>query len=298
MDIKLPNSGVFVVAVSGGVDSMALLHMLLAKKQTAEHPFIIIVAHLDHGIRSDSAEDRKLVQEVAKSYGVPFVYDEVALGEGANEQQARKVRYEFLYKVKQNSAADAIVTAHHGDDLLETAIINISRGTGRKGLTSLQNTNEVIRPLLKLSKKDLHNYAIAHDLKWREDSTNFDTKYRRNHIRHNVLSKLDNKTKNELKQLINRTSIANNQIDEILESMLEQHSNDNQLNRHWLISLPHNVGLEIIATWLRQNDYRDFDRKTLERLLVAAKVSQKGNKIEVIKNAKMLVHKDSLELVK
>lgn len=298
MDIILPNSGVFVVAVSGGVDSMALLHMLQNKKQTADQPYIVIVAHLDHGIRPDSGEDRKLVQEVAAAYGVPFVYDEITLGEGASERQAREARYKFLHKVKQNSSADAIITAHHGDDMLETAIINIARGTGRKGLTSLKSNDVIIRPLLRLSKEDLHNYAKANGLKWREDTTNHDTKYQRNYIRHNVLNKVDQKTKNELRKLIDSTSITNDQIDEILQSMLDQHLNNNKLNRHWLISLPHTVGLEIIAAWLRQNDYRDFDKKTLERLLVSAKVSKVGNKIEVIKKAKMLVHKDSLELVK
>ena len=299
MKVDLPKSGVYVVAVSGGVDSMAILHMLQNQRLQAEvEPLIIVVAHLDHGIRSDSHKDRKLVQQIAHSYGMPFVYDEVELGASASEATARKVRYEFLDKVLKNSTAQAIITAHHEDDALETAIMNISRGSGRKGLTSLSSKEKLLRPLLKFSKKDLLKYARDNNLKWREDSTNQDTKYRRNHIRHNIIPKFNKETRDELKALIHKTRLANEQIDEILNDMLSKHLTDDKLDRNWLISLPHNVGREVLATWLRNNNYRDFDKKTLERLLVGAKVSKPGAKIEVIKKAKLVVDKDNLYLVK
>ena len=299
MQVDLPKSGVYVAAISGGVDSMALLHMLHSRRlQAQSEPLIIIVAHLDHGIRDDSSQDRILVQEIAGIYGMPFVFDEARLGQSASEATARQARYNFLNKVVENSTAQAIITAHHEDDALETAILNISRGSGRKGMTSLGNRDNLLRPLLKISKKDLINYAQTNSLKWREDSTNSNTKYKRNHIRHNVVAKFDQETKNELKQLIHKTRLANEQIDEILNAMLKDHLTDNNLDKQWLIGLPHNVGREVLATWLRQNDFRDFDKKTLERMLVGAKVSKNGAKIEVIKNAKMLVKKDQLCLVR
>ena len=112
--------GTYVVAVSGGVDSMVLLDLL------AKQPDIkLIVAHYDHGIRSDSKLDRELVASSAKKYKIPFVYESGNLGPGTSENQARIARYNFLRKVQKESKADAIVTAHHQDDALETAILNI-----------------------------------------------------------------------------------------------------------------------------------------------------------------------------
>src|SRR4051794_19867846 len=125
MDVVLPKPGSYVVAVSGGVDSMALLHYLQTRPGIK-----LTVAHFDHGIRDDSPEDRKLAQEVAKSYKLPFVYHEGRLGGEASEATARAARYDFLNKVRRSSQAQAIITAHHQDDLLETAILNMLRGTG------------------------------------------------------------------------------------------------------------------------------------------------------------------------
>ena len=106
MEITLPG-GRYVVAVSGGVDSVVLLHMLAGqrakdKRQSrtnsalSPQPSALIIAHFDHGIRLDSVEDRKLVQKQAKQYGLPFVYDRAELGAGASEATAREARYAFL----------------------------------------------------------------------------------------------------------------------------------------------------------------------------------------------------------
>src|SRR5690606_5271626 len=100
--------GKYVVAVSGGVDSMVLLDLLRQKPKLE-----LIVAHFDHGIRPDSAEDRKLVQRVAKHYDLPFVYAEGKLGPKASEALAREARYAFLRRVQAEQGAEAIITAHH-----------------------------------------------------------------------------------------------------------------------------------------------------------------------------------------
>lgn len=164
MKVNWPKPGKYVVAVSGGVDSMALLDLL-----QAHGDYELVVAHLDHGIRSDSGEDRQLVEQAAEAVGLPFFYKEAKLGAGTSEAAARKVRYAFLNKIKTKQGAAAIITAHHQNDVLETAIINIIRGTGRKGLTSL-GSNEIVRPLLNVSKAALIQYAKKHNLQWREDS--------------------------------------------------------------------------------------------------------------------------------
>src|SRR5665213_1651974 len=112
MNVVLPKPGSYVVAVSGGVDSMALLNVLKGESRRGGG-WKLVVAHLDHGIRPESAEDRRLVQATARDYKLPFVYHEGRLGAGASEAAAREARYSFLRSVQKASDAVAIVTAHH-----------------------------------------------------------------------------------------------------------------------------------------------------------------------------------------
>ena len=133
--------GKYVLAVSGGVDSIVLLD-LLAKEIERDN---LVVAHFDHGIRQGSATNREFVEGLAKNYGLEFFYEEGELGAKASEALARTKRYEFLNKIKKQTESDAIITAHHQDDVLETIIINLLRGTGRKGLSSLKNHPELVR---------------------------------------------------------------------------------------------------------------------------------------------------------
>ena len=183
MTIDLPQ-GTYVVAVSGGVDSAALLDML-AKSENQEVNFI--VAHFDHGIRSTSENDTKFVADLATRYGFSFVSERVDLGANSSEELARNARYDFLLRTKEKYNARAIILAHHKDDIVETMIFNILRGTGIRGLCSLKSTPLLIRPLLSKTKKEIVDYANTRNLNWIEDSTNQDTKYKRNYIRHIIL---------------------------------------------------------------------------------------------------------------
>lgn len=283
VDVK---PGKYVVAVSGGVDSMVLLE-LLAKKEG----IMIVVAHLDHGIREDSKNDRLLVEKEAKKLGAEFEYKEVQLGKQASEATARKARYDFLNDIKEKHHAAAIITAHHQDDLLETAILNMLRGTGRKGMTSLKSTDEIIRPLLHLSKQEILEYALKNNLSWNEDSTNTDTKYLRNYIRINIIPRL---TKNEKKELLKRIEDLKSINDE-LDEMLNENIGES-IDRKWFASLPHDVACEVLASWLRRNGISDFDRKLIEKLVVGIKVAEAGKKLDVRKKSHIAISKKSVEL--
>ncbi len=173
LNVDIPG-GTYVIGVSGGVDSMVLLD-ILSKKSDIK----LVVAHFDHGIRHDSKEDRQLVQSVAKKNRLPFVFDKASLGPKASEAESRKARYNFLRSVKNASSARAIITAHHQDDVLETAVLNILRGTNRKGLSSLKSTDEIIRPLTHIDKDSLYKYAKDNGITWREDSTNNNINYQK-----------------------------------------------------------------------------------------------------------------------
>src|ERR1700693_5976581 len=171
--------GKYVLAVSGGVDSVVLLD-LLCKNQGLD----IIVAHFDHGIRQDSARDREFVQALTRGYKLPFVLGQAKLGPNASEETARETRYEFLYGVVKKTKSKGLITAYHQDDVIETAIINLLRGTNRKGLSSRLSSDKIFRPMLEIPKSDLLAYAKANKLDWHEDLTNLDTTYLRNYIRH------------------------------------------------------------------------------------------------------------------
>ena len=285
MKIEMP-PGKYVLAVSGGVDSVVLLDLLRM------YPGVqLIVAHYDHGMRDNSAEDRAFVQQLARRYRLPFVYDKGNLGAGASEAAARNARYIFLRTTKAASGAVAIVTAHHQDDVLETAIMNLLRGTGRKGLSSLTSGEGIIRPLLQVPKSEIIDYAKRHGLSWHEDSSNDDTTYLRNHIRHNILPGWSASDKQKMLAMASSGHALNTEIDSMLSGGLQP-----ELNRAWFILLPHAVSREVMAEWLRQHDIRDFDRQTIERLTVAAKTSQPGKAMDVVKGQKLRISKDNLAL--
>jgi tRNA(Ile)-lysidine synthetase-like protein len=291
MDVEL-KPGIYVVAVSGGVDSMVLLDMLRQKPGLK-----LIVAHFDHGIRPDSELDRELVQKYAKSHHLAFVYDEGRLGSEASEATARDARYEFLRKVKKVSGAKAIITAHHQDDLIETAILNLLRGTGRKGLSSLAETGEIKRPLLHVPKKDLIAHARKHKLGWREDATNLDTRYRRNYVRQHIVNRLSAKQRQNLLKLLEKTKITNQEIDYQIANFLQFIEKDKEIDRKMFIALPHAVALEVMAGWLRGNNVRQFDQKLLKKLVTGAKTLPPGKRVDVDAGHIIKTTKRSLQLL-
>lgn len=288
------NPGTYVVAVSGGVDSIALLHQLSGLPKT-EYKFI--VAHFDHGIRDDSYLDRRLVQAAAKTYRLPFVYHMGKLGPRSSEARARAARYAFLHQVRQASGAQAVITAHHQGDVLETAILNIVRGTGRKGFSSLRSTDIVKRPLLDVPKSSLQSYALDNQLVWREDSTNADQRYLRNYLRSQVIPRMSESQRDQFISLINRMHVINDEIDRQLLAQLHLQPGVDVIDRHYFTMLPHAVGLEFLAAWLRQHNVHDFDRKTLLRLSLAAKTYQLGKQADINHAYSLQISKDNLALL-
>lgn len=248
----------FVVAVSGGVDSVALLHML---SEVKDHD--IIVAHFDHGIREDSPKDAVFVESLANQYGLPFEMKRVELGFGASEEKARQARYEFLRSLAKKYNA-RIVTAHHADDVIETIAINFKRGTGWRGLAVLDS--DILRPLLQLSKKDLIEYARERNLVWREDSTNASDAYLRNRIRRQMID-IDDETKRELLALRSQQLEGKRQIQAEVINLV----GDNPLyERYFFSHIPVKVAIEC----LRYVTQAQLTRPQLERALLAIKTAQ------------------------
>lgn len=276
-----------MIAVSGGVDSMVLLDVL------RQLPGVeLTVAHFDHGIRPDSAEDRKLVERIVQKYGLPFVSEAGNLGASTSEAAARTARYSFLRRVQKQLGAQAVVTAHHQDDLLETTIFNLLRGTGRKGLASLGSHDGLVRPFLHVQKQEILTYAQKHHVLWREDSTNQNEAYTRNYIRKNIVPRLGETGKKTLLEHIAQAVVSNQEIDELLSALVPK----NNIGRAWFIALPHALAREVMATCLRENGVRDFDRKLLERLVTAAKTAAPGKVADINKAWILRVEKAYLQI--
>lgn len=273
MKVKL-KPGRYIVALSGGVDSVVLLDLLnrASDKDNSE----LIVAHFDHGIRSDSAKDRKFAGQLAKRYGLEFFFEEAHLGPKASEALAREKRYEFLEKIKDRAEADAIVTAHHRDDVLETIAINLLRGTGRKGLSSLGDSPGLIRPLVDFSKKEILDYAKKHGLSWQEDETNKDQSYLRNYVRHSLLKGLSEKQKNSLLETYRQSLARNEEIDVLIDGLFLKKE---EIPRRLFNSLEHKLAAEVIAAWLRKERV-PFDQKTIERIVISLKTAEENKMIQ------------------
>lgn len=279
--------GHYIVAVSGGVDSVALLHALVEQARVRDSErgaepgrLRLTVAHYDHGIRPDSGDDRLFVQQLAASYEIPFVYDEGRLGASCSEATAREHRHAFLEKVQAVSGADAIIMAHHADDVLETVIINILRGTGPKGLAALKSGERIMRPLLDVTKNEIMAYATKNALQWHEDSTNQDEKYLRNYVRQRLLPAFGAADRRQLAVFIQSTTRLDKAIDETLKGLIDTHVQGSRMDRQWFTSLPHDVSLSIMHAWLRQ-EHVSHDRQRIERVVIGAKTLPKGKIVDI-----------------
>lgn len=287
MEVEL-QAGRYVIAVSGGIDSVVLLDVL-SKRSDLE----LIVAHYDHGIRDDSTMDYEFVESLARLYGLQFVGAKGSLGPGVSEATARRARYTFLTEVRSRSNALAIITAHHQDDVIETIIINMLRGTGRMGLTSLKSTTEIIRPFIGVTKAQLVDYAHMFNLRWHEDSTNANDVYTRNCIRHNILPRFNRHDRSKLIDIYDRMLVVNNEIDQNLALMLETLSSETGIERYAFRMLPHNVAKEILAFYLRSHNLRQYDSRMLERLVIAIKVFAPGNVTNVYGGYNLRITKET-----
>lgn len=190
-DLLAPNEPLWV-AVSGGLDSMVLLHVLRA----LGHP--CSVAHVDHGLRGDaSTGDQEFVQAYCAALDIPFQMQRVDVGArstdtGVSKQMAaRELRYAWFNQLTADGP-HTLALAHHADDAVETLFIGLMQGMGLHGWETIPaRSGPFIRPLLGASRNTIRDYAEEHGVPWREDASNADTAYLRNRIRHELLPLLE-----------------------------------------------------------------------------------------------------------
>ncbi len=178
-----------LLATSGGIDSMVLLHLCSQSKLD------FAVAHCNFQLRgAESNQDEAFVTHQTELLKIPIFIERFDTQTFADQQKlsiqvvARNLRYEWFYSLLANHNFDYIITAHHLDDSLETFLINFTRGSGIEGLTGIPEQNDkIVRPLLVFSRKEIEVYAVDNQIPWREDSSNASDKYLRNKLRHDVI---------------------------------------------------------------------------------------------------------------
>jgi tRNA(Ile)-lysidine synthase len=217
-----------ILGVSGGPDSIFLLSMFSQLKNELGLDFI--VAHLNHGLRAESDKEEEFVKQLCLSGGIKAVSDKRKINlmhKGDSlEQTARRVRYDFFSKIAREYKRKKLVLAHHKDDLAETVILRLLRGTGLKGLRGILPRTEyenliVVRPLLDIEKREILDYLHQKGLEYRIDKSNFDQSFLRNQVRQSLMPELE-KIKSSIKN--NLCVLAKNAVrdyDFILQSALK-----------------------------------------------------------------------------
>ena len=224
-----------VVAVSGGSDSMVLLHVLNELMQKTK--WRLVVAHLNHQLRGRSSDaDERLVRSTAKKMGLQVIVDRARVREFAKERKisvemaARKLRHDFLARAARRVKAKVVALAHHADDQVELFFLRLFRGSGGEGLSGMDWVNpspadqriKLVRPLLNLEREELRSYAAENDVEFREDATNTTLDFQRNRIRHQLLPLLEKKYQPAIRRTVLRAIETVGAESELIREVAEE----------------------------------------------------------------------------
>ena len=279
-----------LIAVSGGPDSVALLHLLIELRE--EFQLNLEVAHLQHGIRGEEAkDDARFVAELAERLGLPFHLKEVSLpeirtaaGKGNLEALARQERYRFFAELGRARGLNKVATAHTQDDQAETVLMWFLRGSGMKGLGGMApikvlnsiggspSNLTVIRPLLETSKAEIVTYLTEKNQTFRSDRTNRDTALLRNWIRLELLPKIQERVDGRLSKRLGQQAELLRDDDRLLADLvqdtLQKIRDGNGLRRDLLLSQPAAMQRRLLRLWLAQTrgNLRGLDFVHVEEL--------------------------------
>jgi tRNA(Ile)-lysidine synthase len=250
-----------LVGVSGGRDSIALLHWLHHRDWRQ-----LIVCHLDHGLRSESAEEERFVQKFAKKLGCEFVSRRVDVATYARRQKlsvetaARELRYRFFAEVAQERTCPRLLLAHHADDQVETFLLQLLRGAGPSGLGGMApvTTREIdsipltiARPFLGVWRSEIDAYIRQHRLRYQEDESNAELQHTRNRIRHLALPALQEAFGRDVRAALWRAAELLRAEDDFASAAPGLRDIPEQLDVTLLRSLPLALQRRLIHAWLR-----------------------------------------------
>ncbi|MGI9087895.1 MAG: tRNA lysidine(34) synthetase TilS [Chthoniobacterales bacterium] len=284
-----PNDARYLIGVSGGRDSVALLHWLQALGYRK-----LIVCHLEHGLRGRAGRaDASFVERLAKRAQLPLVAKRVEVKARAAaekcsvETAARRARLEFFAQVSRRRRCSTIFLAHHADDLVETFLFNLFRGSGTGGLRGIRaiSTQEIagheltiVRPLLGVWREEIDRYVKTHALKFREDASNRELGATRNRLRHRIIPFLEREFGRKLRQSLWRAAEIAAEEHAVLEAMVPADLRDAR-------ALPIALQRRTVHHWLGKNAVSEISFELIESVRALldsnsriAKVNLPGNR--------------------
>lgn len=274
MDFIFPPDARCLIGVSGGRDSVALLHLLRGagfKK--------LVVCHLDHGLRAESAEEVRFVAALAKTHGLASVSDREDIAARAKrtrqslETAAREARYAFFARVAQEQDCPRLFLAHHADDQVETFLFNLFRGSAAAGLAAMRPrttrtvggvTFEIARPLLGMWREEIDAYIAAHALTFREDASNADPRHTRNRLRHEIIPAIERAWGRDIRRAVWRTAEILRDEDDFLASQPELRDLPETLETSALRVQPVALQRRLLHAWLRARGVADVGFEEVE----------------------------------
>ena len=301
--LNIDKNKYLVVATSGGPDSMALLHMLNS------NGFKVICAHVNHGLRLVSEEEYKFVENYAKVNNIIFegMKIEGYKNNKFTENEAREKRYTFFEKVLNKYNTDILLTAHHGDDLIETVLMRLIRGSnlnGYKGFNKITNFKnfKIIRPLVFYTKKEIEEYIKSNKIPVVYDESNKSKKYTRNRIRLDILPILKKEEKNIHKKILEYSEELNDineYVNEVVKEKVNELYKNNKLdinNFNKLNKVIKTKVLENILFNIYKNDINIITKHHIEEILKIIESNNKKinlpNNIMVLKEYNNLIFKE------
>ncbi|HPQ08726.1 MAG TPA: tRNA lysidine(34) synthetase TilS [Bacteroidia bacterium] len=253
-----------LLAVSGGVDSVVLAHLLHLNQ------FKFAIAHCNFSLRgNDSDEDEKFVQKLAHQYKVPcftikFNTQQYALEKKLSIQiAARELRYQWFSELLSQFNFNYLLTAHHLDDSIETTFLNLIRGTGIKGITGIpQKTNKIVRPLLQFTKNEILQYARTNNLEFREDISNLKDDYQRNYLRLKIIPQFKELQpniysvfQNNFQHFNEAQKFIDENLSSILNTLIIKEKESIQISKNKLLQIP-NLHF-VLFQYLSKFDFND-----------------------------------------
>lgn len=257
---SLPES--LLIGASGGIDSMALLHALV---KAGRKP---VVLHFNHGWRAESGADAEWVCGLGKKLSLKCVIGKMRPTKTHREAEARAARYAFFAKTARRLKIPHLVLAHHADDQVETFLMQLLRGAGAsgRGMDSMSRREGLIvhRPWLGIWKKEIAAYARRHRLEWRDDSTNADTRHRRNLIRRQVLPYLQKQISPQIAENLWRAAEIARAESEWLDALCAEAVHEHELSVKILRVAPLAQQRRTILRWLQNRGVTDIDFADVE----------------------------------
>jgi len=265
-----------LIGVSGGRDSMALLHALVSAG-----PRPLIVCHLDHGLRPASAAEAAFVAESASRYGLEAVTERIDAAKLARQRRksietaARDARYDFFARVAQAKSCSAIFLGHHADDRVETFLFNLFRGAGAAGLRAMLPRSsrriagidlEILRPLLGVWRSEIDAYVRAHALPYQEDDSNADARHTRNRLRSQIIPALEEAFGRSVGAAVWRAAEILTAEDEHLAGLVPTEWMTAELAVEQVAALPVALQRRLVHLWLSARGAADVGFEDVEAI--------------------------------